>query len=81
MNQELQDLGERVDRMLSLSRRLADENAMLREQLAAARVANEQLRKRIGEARARVESALSRLPEVGDESPLESPAPSASSPV
>ena len=62
MDQELQELGERVERMLSLSRRLADENATLREELAAARLANEQLQQRIGEARARVEAALSRLP-------------------
>ena len=62
MDQELQELGERVERMLSLSRRLADENATLRDQLAAARVANEQLQQRIAEARSRVEAALSRLP-------------------
>ncbi|MCM5572208.1 DUF904 domain-containing protein [Burkholderiaceae bacterium FT117] len=62
MDQELQELGERVERMLSLSRRLADENATLRDQLAAAKVANEQLQQRIAEARARVEAALSRLP-------------------
>jgi uncharacterized protein (TIGR02449 family) len=76
MNQELQDLGERVDRMLSLSRRLADENAMLREQLAAARSANEQLRQRVGEARARVEAALSRLPAEGEDIPTDSPSES-----
>lgn len=62
MDQELQELGERVERMLSLSRRLADENATLRDQLAAARAANEQLQQRMAEARSRVEAALSRLP-------------------
>lgn len=62
MDQELQELGARVERMLALSRRLADDNATLRDQLAAARVANEQLQQRIAEARARVEAALSRLP-------------------
>lgn len=62
MNQELQELGERVDRMIALSRRLADENASLRDQLVAARVANEQLQQRVAEARARVEAAMSRLP-------------------
>lgn len=62
MDQELQELGERVARMLSLARRLADENASLREQLAAAQVTNTQLQERICEARSRVEAALSRLP-------------------
>jgi len=64
MDQELKELGDRVDRVLEISRRLADENATLRDQLAAARVANEQMQQRIAEARARVEAALSRLPVV-----------------
>lgn len=62
MDQELQELGERIERMLSLSRRLADENIALRDQLATATVANEQLQQRIADARARVEAALARLP-------------------
>ena len=62
MDQELQALGERVDRILTLARRLADENATQREQLVAARNDNERLQQRIDEARARVETALSRLP-------------------
>lgn len=62
MDQELQELGERIERMLSLSRRLADENIALRNQLATATVANEQLQQRIADARARVEAALARLP-------------------
>jgi len=64
MDQELKELGDRVDRVLEISRRLADENATLRDQLVAARVANEQMQQRIAEARARVEAALSRLPVV-----------------
>ena len=62
MDQELQALGERVDRILTLARRLTDENATLREQLAAARQDNERLQQRIDEARARGETALARLP-------------------
>ena len=62
MDQELQQLGDRVERVLTIARRLADENAGLRAELESARTANEQLQQRIAEARARVERALSRLP-------------------
>jgi uncharacterized protein (TIGR02449 family) len=62
MDQEVEQLGERIERMLQLVRRLADENANLRDQLQASRGASEQLQQRIAEARARVESALARLP-------------------
>jgi uncharacterized protein (TIGR02449 family) len=62
MDQELQELGELVARILALSRRLADDNVALREQLTAAQSTNAQLQERICEARSRVEAALSRLP-------------------
>ena len=62
MDQEVEQLGERIERMLQLVRRLADENANLRDQLQASRGVSEQLQQRIAEARARVESALARLP-------------------
>ena len=62
MDHEVDQLGERVERILQVVRRLADENANLRDQLAASRSVNEQLQQRIAEARARVESALARLP-------------------
>lgn len=62
MDQELQDLGELVARILALSRHLADDNLALREQLSVAQSNNAQLQERICEARSRVEAALSRLP-------------------
>ncbi|HMM51679.1 MAG TPA: DUF904 domain-containing protein [Burkholderiaceae bacterium] len=62
MDQEVDQLGESIDRVLQVVRRLADENASLRDELAASRSVNEQLQQRIAEARARVESALARLP-------------------
>jgi len=62
MDQEVDQLGERIDRILQVVHRLADENARLRDQLAASRSVNEQLQQRIAEARARVESVLARLP-------------------
>lgn len=77
MDQELQELGERIERMLSLSRRLADENAALRDRLSAATAANEQLQLRIADARVRVEAALARLPaaDVADAAPSDIAAP------
>ncbi len=61
-SQEIERLGERVERILLTVRQLADENASLREQLAASRGANEHLQQRVAEARERVQAALARLP-------------------
>ena len=60
--QEVEQLGERIEQILATVRRLADENVSLREQLAASRDDNEQLQRRIAEARERVQAALARLP-------------------
>lgn len=62
MEEEIQGLSERVERLIALARRLADDNAALRAQLAEARRANDQLQQRMSDARERVEAALSRLP-------------------
>ena len=64
MKDELQALEERIQRLLQASRRLADENARLRGELAAADEVRRGLELRISEARSRVESALARLPAV-----------------
>jgi uncharacterized protein (TIGR02449 family) len=61
-DEEVARLAERVEHMLALVRRLAEENATLRGELAQSRTATEHLQQRIGEARARVEAALARLP-------------------
>ncbi|MCD6680419.1 MAG: DUF904 domain-containing protein [Burkholderiaceae bacterium] len=61
-SQEIEELGERVEQIVATVRRLADENASLREQLCASRDANEHLQQRIDEARERVQAALARLP-------------------
>jgi uncharacterized protein (TIGR02449 family) len=66
MEQELDQLGERLDHLVQVARRLAEENANLRDQLTASRDANQALQQRIAEARARVESALARLPQAAD---------------
>jgi uncharacterized protein (TIGR02449 family) len=67
MENELQALQERVERVLQGARRLADDNRRLRVELAQARDARQQMERRMDEARSRVEAALSRLPEQVDE--------------
>ncbi len=62
MEQEIEHLEQRVNRLLSAAQRLADENRQLRLQLAESRRLQASLQLRMGEARATVQSALSRLP-------------------
>ena len=62
MENELQALGERVSRLVEISRRLAEENRALKGRLGDAVAAREGLEQRVADARARVESALARLP-------------------
>lgn len=61
-SQEVEELGERVERILATVRRLAEENESLRTQLAATHDANRHLEQRIAEARERVQAALAHLP-------------------
>jgi uncharacterized protein (TIGR02449 family) len=62
MDKEIQVLGERVSRLVEISRRLAEENRKLKGRLGDAVAAREDLEQRVAQARARVESALARLP-------------------
>ncbi|MGE0803662.1 MAG: hypothetical protein AB7G13_20705 [Lautropia sp.] len=62
MENDIQALGERVTRLVEISRRLSDENRMLKGRLGEAVAIRHELEARISEARARVESALARLP-------------------
>jgi len=62
MDNDLQVLGERVSRLVEISRRLAEENRTLKGRLGVAVAARTDLEQRVAEARARVESALARLP-------------------
>ena len=62
MEQEIQGLSDRIERLLVTAKKLADENAKLRTDLTESRKNNAELQQRIKDARARVESALSRLP-------------------
>jgi ElaB/YqjD/DUF883 family membrane-anchored ribosome-binding protein len=67
MDQEIQGLGEQIERLLAITRKLGDENSQLKSQLTAALSTNDGMKQRMADARARVESALSRLPLVSDE--------------
>lgn len=62
MDQDIDQLVERAHGLIAVARRLAEENAQLRSQLTEALAAREQMQSRMHEARARVESALARLP-------------------
>jgi uncharacterized protein (TIGR02449 family) len=62
MDNDIQVLGERVSRLVEISRRLAEENRELKGRLGDAVAARADLEQRIAVARARVESALTRLP-------------------
>jgi uncharacterized protein (TIGR02449 family) len=62
MEDDLQALQERIERLLQGARRLADENRRLRAELSESNEARQRLERRMTEARTRVETALSRLP-------------------
>ena len=62
MDNDIQVLGERVSKLVEISRRLAEENHTLKDRLGDAVAAQADLERRVAEARARVESALTRLP-------------------
>lgn len=67
MEDDLQALQERIERLLQGARRLADENRRLQAELAESREARQRIERRMSEARSRVEAALSRLPAFVDD--------------
>ncbi|MEZ5657328.1 MAG: hypothetical protein R3E83_02000 [Burkholderiaceae bacterium] len=70
MKEDIDALGVRIERLLGIMKRLTADNARLQAQLSASEQANEQMRRRMDEARTRVEAALARLPVTG-QSPTE----------
>lgn len=62
MDDELQALEQRIDRLVAALSRLAESNQALRAELAQAGRARAELESRMLEARSRVSSALERLP-------------------
>jgi uncharacterized protein (TIGR02449 family) len=67
MEDDLQALQERIERLLQGAGRLADENRRLKAELAESREARQRMERRMSEARTRVEAALSRLPAIGED--------------
>ncbi len=66
---QLQDLAERVDRLLLRHQELQRTNALLEQQLANVTQERDNLRSRLNAARARIDALLERLPaEASDES-------------
>jgi len=65
MEAELNTLDEKISQLVQLCHRLRRDNHELRQQLAAATNESKQLSEKIENARSRLESLLSRLPEDG----------------
>lgn len=65
MEAELDSLDEKINQLVQLCHRLRRDNHELRQQLAAATNESKQLNEKIENARTRLESLLSRLPEDG----------------
>ena len=62
---QLQDLAERVERLLLRHQELQRTNALLEQQLAGVTQERDSLRSRLAAARARIDVLLERLPERG----------------
>ncbi len=71
MKEEIDALSVRIERLLGLMKKLSDENARLRTDLAGSRQEQADMEKRMNEARVRVEAALARLPLPAAEQPEE----------
>jgi cell division protein ZapB len=63
MDVELKSLEEKINQFVALCHRLRTDNHELRQQLASAHNDNKQLNEKIGDAKTRLESVLSQIPE------------------
>ena len=63
MDAELKSLEEKINQFVALCQRLRAENHQLRQQLALAQNENKQLSEKIGDARIRLETLLTQIPE------------------
>lgn len=66
---KLDDLTERIDRLLVRHQELARANSLLEQQLTAVANERDSLRSRLAAARARVDALLARLPAEGTQEP------------
>ena len=73
---KLDDLAERVDRLVIRHTELKRTSALIEQQLAAVTAERDSLKSRLGAARSRVDALLSRLP--ADAAPEPAAAPAAS---
>ena len=64
----LQDLAERIDRLVLRHEELKRSNALLEEQIAAITTERDSLRSRLAAARGRVDALLARLPAAAKDS-------------
>ena len=63
MDVELKSLEDKINKFVALCQRLRMDNHELREQLASAHNDNKQLSEKIGDAKTRLESLLTQIPE------------------
>jgi len=63
MDAELQSLEDKINQFVALCQRLRTDNHQLRQQLASAQNDNKQLAEKIGDAKTRLETLLTQIPE------------------
>jgi cell division protein ZapB len=63
MDAELKSLEDKINQFVTLCQRLRVDNHQLRQQLASAQNENKQLAEKIGDAKKRLESLLTQIPE------------------
>lgn len=75
MANTLEDLAERVDRLVLRHQELQRANALLEQQLAAVTVERDGLKSRLAAARGRVDALIARLPAESGQGGATEPAP------
>jgi cell division protein ZapB len=63
MDAELESLEDKINQFVGLCQRLRADNHQLRQQLASAQNDNKQLAEKIGDAKTRLETLLTQIPE------------------
>lgn len=63
MDAELKSLEDKINQFVALCQRLRADNHQLRQQLASAQNDNKQLSEKVGDAKTRLETLLTQIPE------------------